>query len=114
VTLRCNKGATPFVAVNPGQHAVTGQRYMLNANAVDTLAYAIKKPTISGSAFTTCPAFGAGTDWTDTGTGRLDASAGFSASGGSRTVKLCVQSTITDVLATGLFSDQVQVSVALQ
>jgi hypothetical protein len=43
----------------------------------------------------------------------LDASAGFSASGGSRTVNLCVQSTITDVLATGMFSDQVQVSVAL-
>jgi hypothetical protein len=81
----------------------------------DLIAYAIQKPTISGANFTTCPAFGAGTAWGDaaSGTGRLDASAAFSASGGNSTINLCVQATVTDVMGTGLYSDVVQVSVAL-
>jgi spore coat protein U-like protein len=113
VVLRCNKGATPFVAVSYGNNASGTQRRM--ANGTDLLSYAIQKPTLAGTNFTTCPAFGAGTAWGDSGSGagRLDASAAFTANGGNSTINLCVQSTITDVMGTGLYSDVVQVSVAL-
>jgi hypothetical protein len=85
------------------------------ANGTDLINYAIQKPSIAGANFTTCPAFGAGTAWGDSasGAGRLDASAAFSANGGNSTINLCVQATITDVMAQGGYSDQVQVSVAL-
>jgi spore coat protein U-like protein len=114
VVLRCNKGATPFVAVSYGNNAVGTQRQMKTAGT-DLIAYSIQKPSLSGTNFTTCPAFGAGTAWGDaaSGTGRLDASAAFSAAGGNSTINLCVQATITDVMGTGLYSDVVQVSVAL-
>ena len=114
VVLRCNKGATPFVAVSYGDNAVGSQRQMKTAGG-DLIAYAVQKPAIAGTNFTTCPAFGAGTAWGDaaSGTGRLDASAAFSLGGGNSTVNLCVQATVTDLMGTGLYSDVVQVSVAL-
>jgi spore coat protein U-like protein len=114
VVLRCNKNATPFVAVNYGNNADGTQRRMQSASG-DLIGYSILKPTISGTDFTTCPAIGAGSVWGDSasGTGRLDASGAFTASGGNSTINLCVQATITDVMATGLYSDVVQVSVAL-
>lgn len=114
VVLRCNKGATPFVAVSYGNNAVGTQRQMKTAGT-DLIAYSIQKPTLAGTNFTTCPAFGGGTAWGDSGSaaGRLDASAAFTASGGNSTISLCVQATITDVMGTGLYSDVVQVSVAL-
>ena len=114
VTLRCNKGATPFVAVSYGSNPSGTQRRMLNANG-DTLNYAIQKPSLSGANFSSCPAFNAGSAWGDSasGTGRLDASGAFSTAGGNSVISLCVQATMTDVMAQGLWSDVVQVSVAL-
>jgi spore coat protein U-like protein len=113
VVLRCNKGATPFVAVSYGNNASGTQRQM--ANGTELIGYAIQKPTLAGTNFTTCPAFGAGSAWGDSASGanRLDASAAFSANGGNSTINLCVQATVTDVMALGAYSDQVQVSVAL-
>jgi spore coat protein U-like protein len=110
VTLRCNAGASPQVAVNLGQNAGAGtQRFMVKGS--DQLAYAIYKPTLNGTDFTTCPAAGvAGTPWGFAGTDRLAASGAF-ATGGDRTVNLCVQATITDVMPIGSYTDQVLVSV---
>lgn len=114
VVLRCSKGATPFVAVSYGTNAgATTQRAM--SLGADLLNYAVQKPTLSSTDFTVCPGFGAGTPWGDTGsgTGRLDASAAFATNGGNSTINLCVQATITDTMGAGLYSDVVQVSVAL-
>src|SRR5512137_3162128 len=44
VVLRCNKGATPFVAVSYGNNASGTQRRM--ANGTDVLSYAIQKPSL--------------------------------------------------------------------
>ena len=111
VVLRCNKGATPFVAVSYGNNASGTQRRM--ANGTELIGYAIQKPSLAGTDFSTCPTFGAGSAWGASGADRLDASAAFSANGGNSTINLCVQATVTDVMALGAYSDQVQVSVAL-
>ncbi len=73
VTLRCNAGAAPVLAVNDGGN-FSGTRRMIEA-AHDFVAYSIKQPTISGADYTACPALGAGTAWTSAST--LNASRSF-------------------------------------
>ena len=64
VTLRCNAGAAPVLAVNDGANFSGTRRMSDGGGTPKYVAYAVKQPTISGTDFTTCPAFGAGTAWT--------------------------------------------------
>lgn len=107
VTLRCNAGAAPVLAVNDGGN-FSGTRRMSNG-AATFVPYTVKQPTISGVNYTVCPAHGAGTDWTAAST--LNASAAFAASGGNRTVRVCFQSTVDENTPLATYTDTVAVSV---
>jgi spore coat protein U-like protein len=106
VTLRCNAGAAPVLAVNDGGN-FSGTRRM--TDGTNFVAYAVKQPTISGTNYTVCPAHGAGTAWTSAST--LNASAAFAASGGNRTVRVCFESTVDENTPLATYTDTVAVSV---
>lgn len=108
VTLRCNRGAAPVLAVNDGNN-FSATRRMANGGATLFVPYAVKQPTISGTDYTVCPAFGAGTAWTAAST--LNATAAFAASGGPRTVTVCFETTLDENTAVATFTDTVAVSV---
>lgn len=109
VTLRCNAGAAPVMAVNNGGN-FSGTRRMSDGAATPAfVAYAVKQPTISGTNFTVCPAFGGGTAWTSAST--LNASAAFASSGGNRTVRVCFETTVDENTAIATYTDTVAVSV---
>jgi len=107
VTLTCNRNALPVVAVGNGNNFLVTRRMTDGTNFV---GYAVKKPTISGTNFTTCPAFGAGADF-GTAANALDAQAAFTASGGSRTVNLCFQTSVDQNTPIATYTDTVAVSV---
>jgi spore coat protein U-like protein len=108
VTLTCNRGALPLVAVGPGNN-FSGTRQM--ANGTNLVGYAIKQPTISGTNnYTVCPAYGAGADFGSAGN-ELAAAAAFSASGGPRTVNLCFQTSVDQNTPVATYTDTVAVSV---
>jgi ABC-type proline/glycine betaine transport system permease subunit len=108
VTLTCNRGAVPLLAVNNGNNFTTTRR-MANGGATAFVDYAVKQPTISGTNnYTVCPAFGAGTVWTAAST--LNASAAFAASGGPRTVSVCFETTIDENTVIATYTDTVAVS----
>jgi len=86
ITLTCNKGATVSVALNDGVNASGAQKRMQRGATGDYLNYSITVPGISGVT-TTCPAL-PGTSWD--GTNTFAASNLFTASGGPRSVLLCV------------------------
>jgi spore coat protein U-like protein len=109
VTLTCNRGAVPLVAVDDGSNFLLTRRMREGATA-NYVGYAIKQPTISGVNFTTCPAFGGGSAF-GSGADRLTATAAFSASGGPRTVNLCVETTLDENTPMAAYTDTVQVSV---
>jgi spore coat protein U-like protein len=106
VTLRCNSGAAPVLAVDNGGNFSVTRRMAAGGNFV---AYAVKQPTISGTDYTVCPAFGAGTAWTLAST--LNASAAFAASGGNRTVRVCFETTVDENTPLATYTDTVAVSV---
>ena len=109
VTLRCNAGAVPVLAVNNGGN-FSGTRRMSDGGGVPKyVGYAVKQPTISGTDFTVCPAFGGGTAWTSAST--LNASAAFASSGGNRTVRVCFETTVDENTALATYTDTVAVSV---
>ena len=109
VTLTCNRGAVPLVAVNNGLNFL-GTRRMAYAGPTNFVGYAIKQPTISGVNFTVCPAFGGGSVF-GTGADRLTATAAFSANGGPRTVNLCFETTLNENTPVAAYTDTVAVSV---
>ena len=111
VTLTCNRGATPFVAVGPGNNFNVTRRMREGATA-NYVGYLIKQPTLNVADYTTCPAVGGGSAF-GTGTDRLDASATFVATGGQRTVNLCFESTLDQNTPIAIYADIVQVSVTL-
>jgi len=111
VTLRCNAGAAPVLAVNDGGNFLVTRRMSNGAIPTPTyVAYAVKQPTISGTDYTVCPAFGAGTAWTSLST--LNASAAFASSGGSRTVRVCFETTVDENTPLATYTDTVAVSVS--
>src|SRR5688500_6872786 len=57
VTLTCNRGATPLVAVGPGSNFV-GTRRMRQGATANYVGYLIKQPTLDVADYTTCPAVG--------------------------------------------------------
>ena len=110
VTLKCNSGAAPVMLVTDGGNFSGGTRRMTNGAGTPTfVAYAVKQPTISGTDYTVCPAFGAGTAWTTAST--LNASAAFASSGGNRTVRLCFETTVDENTPLATYTDTVAVSV---
>jgi spore coat protein U-like protein len=109
VTLRCNAGAAPVLAVNDGGNFSSTRRMSDGGGTPKYVAYAVKQPTISGTNFTVCPAFGGGTAWTSVTT--LDASAAFASSGGNRTVRVCFETTVDENTALATYTDTVAVSV---
>jgi spore coat protein U-like protein len=111
VTLTCNRGAAPLVAVDNGGH-FSGTRRMSDGGGTPVYVnYNIKQPTISGTNFTVCPAFGGGSAFGGVGN-ELDASAAFTATGGGRTVTLCFETTLDQNTPQATYTDTVQVSVA--
>ncbi|HJW52324.1 MAG TPA: spore coat protein U domain-containing protein [Burkholderiaceae bacterium] len=86
ITLTCNKGATVSVALNNGANASGTQKRMQRGATGDFLNYSITVPGISG-VITTCPAL-PGTSWDATNT--FAATNLYTASGGPRSVLLCV------------------------
>jgi spore coat protein U-like protein len=108
VTLTCNRGAAPLVAVSNGNN-FSGTRRM--ANGANFVPYAVKQPTITGTNYTVCPAFGGGSAF-GTGVDELDASAAFTASGGPRTVTLCFETTVDQNTVIATYTDTVVVSVS--
>lgn len=109
VTLRCNAGAAPVLAVGDGGNFATTRRMSDGGTPANFVAYSVKQPTLSGSDYTVCPAFGAGTDWSAAST--LNASAAFSSSGGNRTVNVCFQTTVDQNTPIATYTDTVAVSV---
>lgn len=109
VTLTCNRGAAPLVSVGDGNYFSTTRR--MKDSGTNYIAYDIKQPTLSGSDYTACPAYGAGSAFGSTGGDRLSASGAFSGSGGPRTVNLCFQTSINESTPLATYSDTVQVSV---
>lgn len=107
VTLRCNAGAAPVLAVGNGGNFSATRR--MSDGGTNFVAYSVKQPTLSGSDYTVCPGFGAGTDWSAAST--LDASAAFSSSGGNRTVNVCFQTTVDENTPIATYTDTVAVSV---
>jgi spore coat protein U-like protein len=79
VTVTCNKGAAVALTVDNGLH---GTWNMLNGSNADVLAYTLKMPT----NFTTCPAAGAGSNWTS-----VDMAPAFVTSGGAQSLAICGQ-----------------------
>ena len=104
VTLTCNRGAVPLLAVNNGNNFTTTRR-MANGGATAFVDYVVKQPTISGTNYTVCPAYGAGTVWTSAST--LNASAAFAASGGPRTVSVCFETTVDENTVIATYTDTV-------
>jgi len=111
VTLTCNRGATPLVAVGPGLN-FSGTRRMREGATANYVGYLIKQPTLNVADYTTCPALGGGSAF-GTGADRLDASATFVATGGPRTVNLCFETTLDQNTPIATYTDTVQVSVTL-
>jgi spore coat protein U-like protein len=109
VTLRCNAGAAPVLAVNDGGNFSGTRRMSDGGGTPQYVAYAVKQPTISGTDYTVCPAFGGGTAWTSAST--LNASAAFASSGGNRTVRVCFETTVDENTALATYTDTVAVSV---
>lgn len=110
VTLTCNRGALPQVAVDNGGYFGTTRR--MKDAGTNYVPYMVKLPTASGTNYTVCPAFGGGSDWGSTaGTDTLDASAAFGLSGGPRTVNLCFETTVDQNTPVAIYTDTVQVSV---
>jgi spore coat protein U-like protein len=111
VTLTCNRGAVPLVAVDNGLHVSGAQRRMSDGGGTPVYVnYNVKQPTISGTDYTVCPAFGGGSAF-GTGADRLNGSAAFAASGGPRTVRLCFETTLDENTPVATYTDTVQVSV---
>lgn len=110
VTLRCNRGASPVVAVNNGGNFSTTRRMSNGAPTPAFVSYAVKQPTITGSNFTVCPAFGGGTAWS-TGGAALNASASFTSSGGTRPLSVCFEATIDENMAVATYTDTVALTV---
>jgi len=115
VTLTCNRGALPVVAVGDGNNYSSTRRMSNGALPPATPAYvgyAIKQPALSGTNYTECPAFGGGSVWGSAiGTDTLNASAAFTGSGGPRTVSLCFETTVDQNTPVATYTDTVQVSV---
>ncbi|HQR22268.1 MAG TPA: spore coat protein U domain-containing protein [Burkholderiaceae bacterium] len=86
VSLTCNRGATVTVALNNGLNPTGTQKRLRQGATTDYLNYNISRPTISGTT-TSCPAL-PGTEWN--GTNTLVATSMFSATGGARSLSLCV------------------------
>lgn len=107
VNLRCNAGAAPVLSVSDGGN-FSGTRQM--SDGTNFVAYAVKQPTISGTDYTVCPAYGAGTAWTLLST--LNASAAFASSGGTRTVRVCFETTVNENTPVATYTDTVAVSVS--
>ena len=114
VTLTCNRGATPFVAVDNGGNFSGTRRMSDGGGPAVFVGYAVKKSTIDGSNnFSVCPAFGGGSAWGSAAAARLDAAAAFVATGGPRTVNLCFETTLDQNTPIATYTDTVQVSVTL-
>jgi len=86
ISLTCNKGATVVMSLNNGANASGTQKRMQRGATGDFLNYSISVPGISGVT-TTCPAL-PGTSWDATNT--FTATNLYTASGGPRSVLLCV------------------------
>lgn len=89
IALTCNRGATPFVALNNGLPANANgtQKRMQRLSTGDFINYNISVPTILNPTTTQCPGLPGGTEWN--AANRLDATSMFVPSGGPRNILVC-------------------------
>jgi spore coat protein U-like protein len=85
LTLTCNKNATVTLALGEGNNFTTTRR-MKSATTAEFIDYQIARPTI-GAGVATCPALPA-TEWDSTNI--LTAGPLFTASGGPKSIPICV------------------------
>ena len=108
ISLTCNKGATVTVALDNGVNASGTQKRMQRGATGDYLDYSITVPGISGVT-TTCPGL-PGTSWNATNT--FAATNLYTASGGPRSVLLCVSVPSGQFsVGAGLYTDTVTASL---
>jgi len=87
ITITCNKGATPFVALNNGLNANVTQKRMQRGATGDFINYNISVPNILTPTTTGCPGLPGGTEWN--AANRLDMNTMFTSNGGPRDVLIC-------------------------
>jgi spore coat protein U-like protein len=110
VVVACTKGATGlWVGLGGGANAVGAQRNMVGGTSTDKLAYNLMQPTAAtpGAA---CPAYGAGSAWTNTvGATSLALSASTSKTG--RTYNVCGQLASGQDVSVDSYTDSVVATI---
>jgi spore coat protein U-like protein len=109
ISLTCNKGATVVVALNNGANASGTQKRM--TNGTDFINYSFSQPTLPlAAAGNTCPG-SPGTEWNATNT--VAATPMFTASGGPRTIPLCVGVPTPQFPGNGSYTDTVTATLTV-
>jgi spore coat protein U-like protein len=109
ISLTCNKGATVSVALNNGANASGTQKRM--TNGTDFINYGISQPTLPLTAgVNTCPGV-PGTEWNVAGA--ISGTPMFTASGGARTIPLCVSVPTPQFPGNGAYTDTVTASLTV-
>jgi spore coat protein U-like protein len=110
LSLTCNKGATVVVALNNGLNFSSGSKRMSDGSG-EFINYRISQPTLPLAAVgNACPG-APGTEWD--GTNTVPATPMFTASGGPRTIPLCVAVPTPQFPAPGSYSDTVTASLSV-
>jgi spore coat protein U-like protein len=110
LVLTCNKGATVSVALSDGGNFSGGSKRMSNGGG-EFINYNISRPTLPLVAVgNTCPAL-PGTEWD--GTNTVAGTPMFSASGGPRSIPLCVSVPTPQFPGAGSFSDTVTATLTV-
>jgi spore coat protein U-like protein len=108
--LTCNKGATVSVALNDGLNFAAGSKRMSNGSG-DFINYNISQPNLPlAAAGNTCPAL-PGTEWN--AANPVAGTPMFAASGGPRSIPLCVSVPTPQFPGAGSFSDTVTATLTV-
>jgi spore coat protein U-like protein len=109
ISLTCNKGATVVVALNNGANASGTQKRM--TNGTDFINYNFSQPTLPlAAAGNTCPGT-PGTEWN--GTNTIAGTPMFAASGGPRSIPLCVSVPTPQFPGSGAYTDTVTATLTV-
>lgn len=109
ISLTCNKGATVTIALNNGANPSGTQKRM--TNGTDFINYNFSQPTLPLAAVgNTCPGV-PGTEWNATNT--VAGTPMFTASGGPRTIPLCVSVPTPQYPGNGSYTDTVTATLTV-
>ena len=111
VSVACAKSsiATLWIGLSDGANPVTGQRNMLGGTGgADKLAYNLMQPA-SGAVGAACPAYGAGTAWTNLQAGGLTITA--PPGKAARSFSVCGQIAAGQDVSVGSYTDTVVATI---